>query len=50
MGNRTAYGLVFIQNHYGTIGSNGYLKIKLKVTGFDSNGDGTADASNYINY
>ncbi|MBW7893188.1 MAG: hypothetical protein H3C48_19665, partial [Chitinophagaceae bacterium] len=50
MGNRTAYGLVFIQNHYGTIGSNGYLKIKLKVTGFDSNGDGTPDASNYINY
>ncbi|RYF90722.1 MAG: hypothetical protein EOO03_03045 [Chitinophagaceae bacterium] len=50
MGDRTTYGLICISNHYGTIGSNGYLKIKIKVTGFDSNGDGNPDASIYSNY
>jgi hypothetical protein len=47
MGNRTAYGLMYVMNHYGTTGSNGYLKIKLKVTGFDSNSDGYPDPSMY---
>ncbi|MCW5913174.1 MAG: hypothetical protein KIT66_01040 [Chitinophagaceae bacterium] len=52
MGDRTAYGLIYITNHYGTTGSNGYLKIKIKVTGFDSNGDGNPDPQlyNYSNY
>lgn len=47
MGDRTAYGLIYIVNHYGTTGDNGYLKIKIKVTGFDANGDGTPDGSIY---
>jgi hypothetical protein len=47
MGDRTAYGLIYIVNHYGTTGDNGYLKIKIKVTGFDGNGDGNPDASFY---
>lgn len=50
MGDRTTYGLICISNHYGTIGNNGYLKVKIKVTGFDSNGDGNPDASIYSNY
>lgn len=49
MGDRTAYGLICITNHYGTIGSNGYLKVKIKVTGFDSTGDGIPDAQLYNN-
>ncbi|HMO34046.1 MAG TPA: hypothetical protein PKE07_13715 [Lacibacter sp.] len=47
MGDRTAYGLIYIMNHYGTTGDNGYLKIKIKVTGFDANGDGNPDGSIY---
>jgi hypothetical protein len=47
MGDRTAYGLIYIVNHYGTTGDNGYLKIKIKVTGFDANGDGNPDGSIY---
>lgn len=47
MGDRTAYGLIYIVNHYGTTGDNGYLKIKIKVTGFDANGDGNPDGSVY---
>ncbi|MFN4147171.1 MAG: hypothetical protein ACK4GN_15195 [Runella sp.] len=47
MGSRTAYGLMYVVNHYGTIGENGYLRIKLKVTGFDANGDGNPDAGLY---
>ncbi len=47
MGDRTAYGLLYIVSHYGTTGENGYLKIKLKVTGFDANGDGNADSFLY---
>ncbi len=47
MGDRTAYGLIYIVSHYGTTGDNGYLKIKIKVTGFDQNGDGVPDGSIY---
>lgn len=47
MGDRTAYGLLYIVSHFGTTGENGYLKIKLKVTGFDANGDGNADSFLY---
>ena len=48
MGNRTAYGLIHVINQYGTTGENGYLRIKLKVTGVDGNGDGLPDAGQYI--
>lgn len=47
MGNRTAYGLMHVVNQFGTTGANGYLKIRLKVTGFDSNSDGYPDAGIY---
>ncbi len=47
MGNRTAYGLICILDHFGTTGDNGYLKIKIKVTGFDADGDGIPDANLY---
>ncbi|MBK8448766.1 MAG: hypothetical protein IPO78_14900 [Saprospiraceae bacterium] len=47
MGNRQAYGLLLITDQFGTTGTNGYLKIKLKVTGFDANGDGNPDANLY---
>lgn len=47
MGDRTAYGLIYIVNHYGTTGDNGYLKVKIKVTGFDANGDGNPDGNLY---
>lgn len=47
MGDRTAYGLIYIVNHYGTTGESGYLKIRIKVTGFDGNGDGMPDANLY---
>jgi hypothetical protein len=47
MGDRTAYGLLLVTNHYGTTGSSGYLKIKLKVTGFDGNNDGYPDPELY---
>lgn len=47
MDNRTAYGLIYIVNHYGTTGDNGYLKIKIKVTGFGNMGNGEPDGSFY---
>jgi hypothetical protein len=43
MGDRTAYGLMHIVNHYGTTGPNGYLKVKIKVLGFDASGNGYPD-------
>lgn len=49
MGNRTTYGLMQIVNQFGTTGKNGYLKIKLKVTGIDLNGDGLPDIQSYQN-
>lgn len=50
MHNRTAYGLIYIVQHYGTTGENGCLKIKIKVTGFDANGDGAPDSGVYQQY
>lgn len=47
LGNREAYGLIYIVDQFGTTGTNGYLKIKLKVTGFDSTGDGNPDPNLY---
>lgn len=47
MGDRTAYGLICIVSHYGTTGDGGYLRIRIKVTGFDADGDGQPDAGLY---
>jgi hypothetical protein len=49
MANRTCYGLIHVVNHYGTSGANGYLQVKIKVTGLDANNDGSPDANLYIN-
>ena len=46
--NRTVYGLIAVVKHVGTDGSNGYLKIKIKAMGIDTNGDGQPDAGMYI--
>lgn len=46
--NRTVYALVAVVKHYGTSGSNGYLKIKVKSQGIDNNGDGLVDPANYL--
>lgn len=47
MGDRVCYGLLYFINQYGTTGENSYAQVKLKVTGFDSNGDGLPDAPLY---
>ncbi|MBK7233376.1 MAG: hypothetical protein IPH93_14215 [Saprospiraceae bacterium] len=47
MGQRKAHGLIYIQDQFGTTGSRAYLKVKIKVSGFDSNGDGQVDAELY---
>jgi hypothetical protein len=46
--NRTVYALVAVMKHFGTSGSNGYLKIKVKSQGIDNNGDGMVDPGSYI--
>ncbi len=46
--NRTVYALVAVIKHFGTSGSNGYLKIKVKSQGIDNNGDGMVDPGSYI--
>lgn len=46
--NRTVYALIAVEKHFGTSGSNGYLKIKVKSQGIDTNNDGMADPSAYI--
>jgi hypothetical protein len=47
MDDRVCYGLLYILNQYGTTGESSYIKVKLKVTGFDSNGDGNPDSNMY---
>jgi hypothetical protein len=47
MENRTAYALIYVVKQVGTSGSGGHLKVKVKVTGFDNNGDGNPDAAVY---
>lgn len=47
MENRTAYALIYVVKHIGTSGSGGHLKVKVKVTGFDTNGDGNPDNKVY---
>lgn len=46
--NRTVYALVAVVKHNGTSGSNGYLKIKVKSQGIDTNSDGMVDPSSYL--
>lgn len=45
--NRDAYALICVLDQFGTTGTNGFLKIKIKVTGFDNNGDGNPDEGLY---
>jgi hypothetical protein len=47
MESRTAYALIYVVKQVGTSGSGGYLKLKVKVTGVDTNGDGSPDAGAY---
>ncbi|MCO5947643.1 hypothetical protein [Mucilaginibacter flavidus] len=47
MDSREVYGLMAVIKQIGTSGSSGYLKIKIKSTGIDTNSDGTADANVY---
>jgi hypothetical protein len=49
MENRTAYALIYVVKQVGTSGSGGYLKVKIKVTGMDTNGDGNPDVKVYEN-
>ena len=44
---RELYALLAVYNQFGTGGSKGYLKIKIKVQGVDINGDGNPDAKAY---
>jgi hypothetical protein len=48
MDNRQVYALIAIDQQIGTSGGNGYLKIRIKAQGIDSNNDGQPDAANYI--
>jgi hypothetical protein len=48
MENREVYALIAIIKQIGTSGSNGYLKIKVKALGVDTNGTGQVNASAYI--
>lgn len=45
---RTVYGLVAVQKHYGSYGSNGYLKVRIKTQGIDNNQNGEPDTEAYI--
>jgi hypothetical protein len=47
MGERDAFALIYVVKHIGTSGSGGYLKVKIKCTGFDNTGDGNPDAGIY---
>lgn len=49
MGDRTAYGLMYIVSHTGTFGESAFLKVKIKVTGLDATGDGNPDPGLYYN-
>lgn len=44
---RELYALIAVYKQYGTSGSNGYLKIKIKVQGIDANRDGYPDPGAY---
>jgi hypothetical protein len=44
---RKLFALIYVQEHMGTDGGNGYLKIRIKVTGIDTNNDGEPDSGAY---
>lgn len=45
---RTVYALIAVLDHYGNHGSNGCLKIKIKLSGIDLNGDSIPDPDAYL--
>ncbi len=45
--NRKLFALIYVQEHMGTDGGSGYLKIRIKVTGIDTNNDGEPDSEAY---
>ena len=47
MEGRTIYALIYVVKQIGSRGNGGYLKVKIKCTGFDNNGDGNPDVSEY---
>jgi hypothetical protein len=47
MGERDAFALIYVVKHVGTSGSGGYLKVKIKCTGFNNNRDGNPDEALY---
>lgn len=48
MENREVFALIAIDKQFGTSGSNGYLKIRIKAQGIDANNNGVPDANIYI--
>lgn len=46
--NRDVYALIAVEKHFGTSGSNGYLKIRIKSQGVDNNKNGFPDVSQYV--
>lgn len=49
MDNRQLQALILVVDHLGTSGTNGYLKVIVKVTGIDTNNDGKPDNNGYHN-
>lgn len=45
---KTVYALIAVTKHFGTNGSTGYLKIKVKSVGVDNNHDGQIDTQTYL--
>lgn len=45
---KTVYALIAVVKQFGTNGSNGYLKIKVKSVGEDVNSDGRIDTQSYL--
>lgn len=45
---KTVYALIAVTKHFGTNGSTGYLKIKVKSAGVDNNNDGQIDTQSYL--
>jgi len=45
---RAVYGLIKVVKHYGTEGSNGYLKIQIKAQGIQNDVGGELDAGMYL--
>lgn len=41
--NRMSYALIYVVEQFGTTGGSSFLKVKVKVNGIDTNGDGLPD-------